>query len=92
MVMQNIKLYLVVKDTLGDYGGESKRSIVLNKASSSQAFSSKSCALSALKEMIEDTEEEYEILDDEKYSGLAYSLWDGHEIFYIHEIYLDNSL
>jgi len=92
MVIQNIKLYLIVKDTLGDYGEESKRSIVLNRASSSQGFSSKSCALNALKEIIEDTEEEYKILNDKKYSGLAYSLWDGHEIFYVYEICLDNSL
>ena len=85
-------MYIIVKDVRDDDGGKSKRTIVLNRASYSEVFRSKNRALMFLKEIIEETEEEYEELNDSKYEGLAYSLCSGYEIFYVYKLYLDNRL
>lgn len=85
-------MYIIVKDICHDYGDSSKRVIVLNKASFSEAFRSKNRAALVLKEILEETGEKYKVLNDEKYGGYAYSLWDGAEIFYVYELYIDNSL
>lgn len=84
-------MYIIVKDT--NVGGVNvKRSIVLNRSSYSEVFRSKNCAKRVLKEIVEDTEEKYEVINDEKYGGNAYSFWNGSEIFYVYSLYIDNSL
>ena len=84
-------MYIIVKDI--NVGGVNvKRSVVLNRSSYSEVFRSKNRAIMALKEIVKDTEEEYKVINDEKYGGDAYSFWNGSEIFYVYNLYIDNSL
>tara|TARA_B100000035_G_scaffold249473_1_gene218280 strand:- start:3739 stop:4014 length:276 start_codon:yes stop_codon:yes gene_type:complete len=91
-------MYIIVKDVVVGKGSipalriTSKRVIVLNRASYAEAFRSKNRAMMALKQIVEDTNEKHEVINDEKYGGNAYSLFGGAEIFYVYELYVDNSL
>ena len=85
-------MYIIVKDICGDYGSSAEKVIVLNRSSYAEVFRSKSCALRALKEIVEDINEDYEEIDSEEYNGKAYSFWYGAEIFYIYKLYIDNNL
>lgn len=85
-------MYIIVKDVYGDYGDEAEAVIVFNGNGVAEAYRSRNLAERGLKEMIENMKEEYEIIESDDYPSVAYSLWDGHEIFYIYELYIDNSL
>jgi len=85
-------MYIIVKDFWGNYGDSAEAVIVLNSFGVAEAYRSKSHAERVLKEMIENTGEEYEIIDNDDYISVAYSLWDGHEIFYVYELHVDNRL
>lgn len=85
-------MYILVKDVQGDYGDSEEAIIVLNNAGVAEAYRSKNHAERALEEMIKNMGEEYKIINNDDYNSTAYSLWDGQEIFYIYELYVDNRL
>jgi len=84
-------MYIIVKDVYGDYGDESEKVIVLNNKGVAEAFKSKQRALRELKDLVDSMEVDYKELAGRN-GSVEYSLWDGQEVFYVYELYIDNSL
>ena len=85
-------MYIIVKDVWGDYGDSEEAVVVRNSEGVAEAYRTKNHAERDLEEMIKSMGEEYEIIDNDDYDSVAYSLWDGHEVFYVYELYVDNRL
>ena len=87
-------MYIIVKDVWGDYGDSEEAVVVRNSHGVAEAYRSKNHAERALEEMIKSISirGEYDIIDNDDYDSVAYSLWDGHEVFYVYELYVDNRL
>ena len=90
MIMHNIELYVIVKDTFGDYGESFEGKVVLNKQGTAEVFKSRQIAESNLVRLVKSLGVTYKQSTCDK--GMQFHLYDGAERYYLQRLIIDNSL